>query len=142
MESLEHNCGNISPTICTNMLTLGKISLTSFLCFSFFFFFCFFFFFFFFSNHSYLCNKKKITRWFEHIEFIFSWKYFEDKLHMFALPRNILHIFVTCTKWRVYSYINIIAVENVKVHVILLPSKARGFEISPFDPFDLVLSSQ
>ena len=24
MESLEHNCGNISPTICTNMLILGK----------------------------------------------------------------------------------------------------------------------
>ena len=24
MESLEHNWGNISPTICTNMLILGK----------------------------------------------------------------------------------------------------------------------
>ena len=24
MESLEHNCGNISPTIYTNMLILGK----------------------------------------------------------------------------------------------------------------------
>ena len=24
MESLEHNCGNISPTICINMLILGK----------------------------------------------------------------------------------------------------------------------
>ena len=24
MESLEHNCSNISPTICTNMLILGK----------------------------------------------------------------------------------------------------------------------
>ena len=24
MESLEHNCGNISPTICTNMLIFGK----------------------------------------------------------------------------------------------------------------------
>ena len=24
MESLEHNCGNISPTICTNMLIFGN----------------------------------------------------------------------------------------------------------------------
>ena len=24
MESLEHNCGNISPTICTNMSIFGK----------------------------------------------------------------------------------------------------------------------
>ena len=47
-------------------------------------------------KHSYLCNKKKITRWLEHMKFIFSWKkdFFplEDKLHMFALPCNILYI--------------------------------------------------
>ena len=38
-----------------------------FLCFSFSFFFLF-------SKHSYLYNKKKITRWFEDMKFIFSWK--------------------------------------------------------------------
>ena len=30
--------------------------------------------FFLFSKHSYLCNKKKITRWLEHMKFILSWK--------------------------------------------------------------------
>ena len=50
--------------------SLVKISLTSFLCFSFVF--CIVFFLF--LKHSYLCNKMKITRWFEHMKFIFSWK--------------------------------------------------------------------
>ena len=27
-----------------------------------------------FSKQSYQCNKKKITRWFEHVKFIFLWK--------------------------------------------------------------------
>ena len=48
-----------------------------FLCFFFVFpllFLCFSSSFFLFSKHSYLCNKKKITRWFEHMKFIFLWK--------------------------------------------------------------------
>ena len=61
----------------------------------------------FFSKHSYLCNTRKITRWLEHMKFIFSWKRrlhsfaaltrkicfpLEDKLHMFTPPCNILYI--------------------------------------------------
>ena len=57
--------------------------------------------------NSYLCNKKKITRWLEHMKFILSWKkrfhsftvltreiFFplEDNLYMFALPYNILNL--------------------------------------------------
>ena len=45
--------------------SLVKLSLTSFLC---------FLSIFLFSKHSYLCHKKKITHWFEHRKFIFSWK--------------------------------------------------------------------
>ena len=82
-----------------------KISLKSFLCFSFVFF----------SKHSSLCNKKKITCWLEHMKFIFSWKkkftreiffLLEDKLHMFAPSCNILYMFVV----RCCSY--------VKVHIV------------------------
>ena len=44
--------------------SLVKISLTLFLCFSSIFF----------SKHSHLCNKKKFTRLFKQMKFIFSWK--------------------------------------------------------------------
>ena len=64
---------------------LVKISLTSFLCFNFVF--CLVFFLF--SKHSYLCSKKKITRCFEDMKFIFSFP-LEDKLHIFVPPCNIL----------------------------------------------------
>ena len=53
----------------SGIFSLVKISLMSFLCFSFVFRLVFLF-----SKHSYLCNKNKITRWFEHIKFIFLWK--------------------------------------------------------------------
>ena len=39
-----------------------------------------------FSKHSYLCNKKKITRWLEHTKFIFDWN--KD----FTSERNSLFI--------------------------------------------------
>ena len=62
--------------------SLVKISLTSFLCFSSSFFF---------SKHSYLCNKKKITRWFEHMKFIFSWK--KDFTHLLhSLLKYFFHL--------------------------------------------------
>ena len=77
-----------------SICSLVKISLTSLLCFS--------SSFFLFSNHSYLCNEKKITCWFKHMKFIFSWNkdaltreiFFplEDKLHMFAPPCSILYL--------------------------------------------------
>ena len=84
-----------------SIFSLVKISLTSFLCFSFVFRLVFLF-----SKHSYLCNKKKITHWLEHMKFIFSWKKdficllcslvnifsTRNKLHMFAPPCNILYI--------------------------------------------------
>ena len=50
-----------------SIASLVKISLTSFLCFSY-----VFRPFFLFSKHSYLCNKKKIARWLEDMKFIFS----------------------------------------------------------------------
>ena len=62
-------------------------SLTSFLCFSFVFrsFFSVLF-----SKHSYLCNKKKTTRWLEDMKFIFFPQ--EDKTHIFAPPCNIFYL--------------------------------------------------
>ena len=86
----------------TSMFSLVKISLTPFLRFSFVFRPVFF------PKQSYLCNKKKITRWLEHMKFVFSWKkrfhsfaaftrekFFplEDKLRIFAPPCNILSIY-------------------------------------------------
>ena len=62
-----------------------------------------------FSRHSYLCNKKKITRWLEHMLLIFSWKkifhsfaaltyeiFFplKDKLHLFVPPCNIYILYI------------------------------------------------
>ena len=69
------NCIRDTSEICSLSL-LVKISLTSFL-------YKFFrlVFFYFRNMHSYLCNKKKITHWFEHMKFIFSWK---KKFHLFA----------------------------------------------------------
>ena len=51
-----------------------------------------------FSKRSYLCNKKKITRWLEHMklsEAALTREIFfplEDKLHMFGTPCNILYV--------------------------------------------------
>ena len=53
-------------------------------------------FFFKFSKHSYLCNKKKITRLFEHMKFIFSWK------------KKITRSLCSLTKYFFHSKINFI----------------------------------
>ena len=61
--------------------SLVKIPLKSFICFSFVFHLVLFLF----SKHSYLCNKK-IKPWFEHTQFILSWK------KEFAPLCNILYV--------------------------------------------------
>ena len=60
----------LHPGYIFSISSLEKISLASFLVFRLVFFFLF-------SKRSYLCNKKKITRWLE---------------HMFEPPCNILYI--------------------------------------------------
>ena len=79
-------------------------------------------------KHSYLCNEKKITRWLEHMKFIFSWKkdstsehselvkylfLLKDKLHMFVPPCNILHVQMILENYLIF-------LSTVEVHGNLL----------------------
>ena len=66
--------------------SLVKISLTSFLCFSF----VFRLLFFLFSKHSYICNKKEITRWLEHMKFILWKKDFRSKINFICSRHSLI----------------------------------------------------
>ena len=92
--------------------SLVKISLMSFLCFSFVLRLVFFLF----SKHLYLCNKKKFICRFEHINFIFSWKI--DFTHSLrSLMKYFFHskINFICSRHRVIISIYYVLWQTIRV---------------------------
>ena len=98
--------------------SLVKISLTSFLCFSFVFRLVFFLI----LKHSYLCNEKKITSWFADMKFISSLKkdftrslrsfvkyYFHSKINIISLCHRVMSSTVYILCLRLSVFINIVS---------------------------------